>query len=198
MPNSNTILLVDFIVALLTIRHFVGDGRQRKPLHRAGTNVASNESVDAFVRVARFNDHLIAEQVQVLLRIAPSAIPTAAIVACGADVPQTMIDISQVRAARGWVGGRPSFAVGDPLAMGRTLRPLDRAIASWELELITSTGDVLRCYGNDSKVVEGDLLRLRRLIGFHPAGWQELHALDPRSTRLASVGHRRLGRSKAA
>jgi hypothetical protein len=173
MTPTHTLLVLNVVLVALAMRHVArtrGPWKRDAPAPRPESAGADN-SVDAIVRIARFGDRSLAEQTRILVRVAPPTDRRAVVELSSAfDGGISRVDVEQVAAARGWTDGRPSFAVGDLTMTERTLKPLSRAIAGWELELVTSGGDVLRCYGRGDDAIAGDLLRLRRLIGFRPAG----------------------------
>jgi hypothetical protein len=171
MTHTTTLFLLNLAVAAFALRHLASSRRRWKSSdrHSRPESAARSDGVDAIVRIARVDGRSLAEQTRIIARIAPVTDPQSVVGFSSALYPDiTRLDAGQIAAARGWMNGHLNFCLGDPTLTDRSLKPLSRAIAAWEIELVTSDGDVLRCYGGPDDQVGSDLLRARRLIGFPP------------------------------
>jgi hypothetical protein len=135
---------------------------------RPGKTVKSSAGIETYVRILRIGSRRLPEQTRLLVRFAPLNSPRTAIEVTETDSPHPLrIIAADVQSVRVWLGGHAVIGAGLVPDVGATqnLRPLFRPVASWEMELVTWAGDVLRCYGTEP--AELDLARLRRLVAAH-------------------------------
>jgi hypothetical protein len=99
------------------------------------------------------------------MRLAPLAEPRLAAAISTPLGEHFVIPLADVRSMSVWVRGRAVATVGDPAELSAPFcYPLSGELAGWELEITTTNGGVVRCYGALGSEIQLDLARLRRAL----------------------------------
>lgn len=136
--------------------------RQRRGTRRARGNdpEQSGHAVPVLVRTGRIGEQL-ARPVRATAEIAPAASPDEAlrVVDATGQVLES-VGHAQVVMARGWSDGALVLEYRRTRESYSAPWPAGRNIAGWELHLVTTTGESIRCYGAPGTTLNGDLARL--------------------------------------
>jgi hypothetical protein len=164
VTTTELIITLNVVIVAVVALQFVSGSAVR----HAGPRRAPRADHDVVIRVARIASQTSATQSRGALRIAPLDSPrTALVLTLEREAEPIGLALGQMRSLRVWLHGRPAPVLlpGADLVTGAALRPLSPRIAEWELEAVTETGELFRCYGRElTPAAEADLARLRRLL----------------------------------
>jgi hypothetical protein len=126
-------------------RAFAGMPGASAPVRRPGDKAAANAYAEVLVRAGLLEGGLLAEQARLSVRLAPAESPDAILsLAASGNVGAKTFYAADVAAARAWSCGEQ--ILGSGRGAGPELRPINGALAAWEVELQFVSGTYVRLY----------------------------------------------------
>jgi hypothetical protein len=166
MPVILPLLLVSLILAVLAIIQARQARLSREsPVSQPGAR--SGRQTATLVRRGRVGDAELGAPSWSTILVAPVESPTAALKVLASDGTVVgHVNASDVVAVRAWSKGHLMLTFGGSRREYGHSWALSPAMAGWEINFVTATGDILRCYGAPGSSANDDLSRLRaRLHG---------------------------------
>jgi hypothetical protein len=140
--------------------------RRRSTAEREIDDSTTAGPTSSLVRIGRVGDRALATPVRASVVVAPGGSPgTALTMSQYNNTDLASWGSAQIVMARGWSGGRLLVSIGKSRHEYGPAWPLGPNIAGWEIHLVNTAGDTVRCYGAPGALLDADLLRLQTTIG---------------------------------